>query len=546
MRGTRLLRRRRPAPPARRLRHRRAPAARGRPDTARARASSTSPTASPPTPPGACSSPTTSTTASCASAAAPLYPYKGRWGSYGTAPGRLAYPRGIAVDADGNVYVANTGNDRIDVFDKGGALLRSFGASGRAPGQFDAPRRRRRRRRRHPRGDRLGQRPPRSCSTPTGRWPRLGLSGAGADDPPRPGGGRLRRRAATPMSSIAARSRIVVFARGTGLPARTIGSPGSGPGQLRNPAGADHRRRRHLVRGRLGQRAHRALRHRAAATWAPTTGVGDGRGIAVTPDGTRTYVSTSANASTSTTPSGSEVDEFGGEGNKLGKLESPGADRARRRRQPVGRRPRQQPHPAVRPGRRAPAGLRRARRRPRRVHPPDRREPRLPRHADRHRHDNNRVQQFTLAAPAVTPCAAPLPVGDPPPPKLPTLPAPLGPAAERCASCAPPGLVSTRTLPAARGLRHRLHAHGHRDRHPGGGAAAQAPPRDRDARHGQARRSAPATRRSCGPTLSKANARAPGQGPARRVARLEVNVQIAAKATTGEPAAVTKRVRATR
>ena len=45
----------------------------------------------------------------------------------------------IAVDAHGKVYVANTGNDRIDVFDKGGALLRSFGTSGRATGQFDAP-----------------------------------------------------------------------------------------------------------------------------------------------------------------------------------------------------------------------------------------------------------------------------------------------------------------------------------------------------------------------------------------------------------------------
>ena len=58
------------------------------------------------------------------------------------------------------------------------------------------------------------------------------------------------------------RSRIIVFARSTGLPVRTIGSPGSGPGQLLNPSalaidgGGTHRR------GRLGQRAHRALRHR--------------------------------------------------------------------------------------------------------------------------------------------------------------------------------------------------------------------------------------------------------------------------------------------
>jgi hypothetical protein len=41
--------------------------------------------------------------------------------------------------------------------------------------------------------------------------------------------------------------------------------------------------------------------------------------------------------------------------------------------------------------------------------------------------DNNRVQQFTLAAPSVAPCGALAPVGNPPAPKLPTLPEPLGP-----------------------------------------------------------------------------------------------------------------------
>ena len=40
---------------------------------------------------------------------------------------------------------------------------------------------------------------------------------------------------------------------------------------------------------------------------------------------------------------------------------------------------------------------------------------------------NNRVQQFALAAPAVAPCAALGPLGNPPAPKLPTLPTPLGP-----------------------------------------------------------------------------------------------------------------------
>ena len=31
--------------------------------------------------------------------AAPNYPYRARWGSYGSAPGQLQYPRGISVDA---------------------------------------------------------------------------------------------------------------------------------------------------------------------------------------------------------------------------------------------------------------------------------------------------------------------------------------------------------------------------------------------------------------------------------------------------------------
>ena len=37
------------------------------------------------------------------------------WGS-GTGPGQFKHPRGVAVDASGNVYVADTGNDRIEKF----------------------------------------------------------------------------------------------------------------------------------------------------------------------------------------------------------------------------------------------------------------------------------------------------------------------------------------------------------------------------------------------------------------------------------------------
>ena len=45
------------------------------------------------------------------------------WGSRGSAPGQLAGPHGIAVDANRRVYVADRSNHRIQVFDENGKLL---------------------------------------------------------------------------------------------------------------------------------------------------------------------------------------------------------------------------------------------------------------------------------------------------------------------------------------------------------------------------------------------------------------------------------------
>lgn len=45
------------------------------------------------------------------------------WGSKGTEPGQFATSvRAIAVDAQGNVYVADSGNKRIQVFDSNGTF----------------------------------------------------------------------------------------------------------------------------------------------------------------------------------------------------------------------------------------------------------------------------------------------------------------------------------------------------------------------------------------------------------------------------------------
>jgi DNA-binding beta-propeller fold protein YncE len=471
----------------------------------------------------------------------PLYPYKGRWGSYGTAPGQLAYPRGIAVDVQGNVYVANTGDDRIDVFDRAGALLRSFGTSGRAVGQFDAPV--------GVAADAGGVRA--VTDSVNGRLELLNADGSPASSwgSPAPGPTILPDPVAVAFDAGGnayvldrRRSRIVAFSRATGLPVGTIGSPGSGPGQLQNPSALTIDAGGTIVVADSGN--ERIARFSTGGGYlGATTGVGEGRGIAVTPDGTRTYVATANHRIEVFDPSGSEVDEFGGQGSKLGKLESPGqitldaagnlwvADRGNNRIQEFG--------PA---GERLLAFGQRGTGLGEFVHPSgvsidcqglltvtD--------------SDNNRVQQFALAAPAVAPCAAPIPVGNPPAPKLPTLPAPLGPQLTlRVLRTA--GLIATRNLPLRVGCDTTCAVTATATVTP-----KAAPPR----KHRRVTVTLATVELTLGAGETKIARPALSDADRRRLVKalrgrrgLEVNVQIAARATTGEPAQITKRLTATR
>lgn len=62
------------------------------------------------------------------------------WGGNGDAQGQFASPYGIAVSSSGWVYVADSDNHRIQVFDADGVFQAEFGAYGTGDGAFRSPR----------------------------------------------------------------------------------------------------------------------------------------------------------------------------------------------------------------------------------------------------------------------------------------------------------------------------------------------------------------------------------------------------------------------
>jgi sugar lactone lactonase YvrE len=56
-----------------------------------------------------------------------------------TLPGEFAKPVGVAVDQDGNVFISDTWNNRIQEFDADGTFIRTFGEAGDGPGYFARP-----------------------------------------------------------------------------------------------------------------------------------------------------------------------------------------------------------------------------------------------------------------------------------------------------------------------------------------------------------------------------------------------------------------------
>jgi DNA-binding beta-propeller fold protein YncE len=60
-------------------------------------------------------------------------------GKRGTGEGEFNYPTNVEVDPEGRLYIVDTGNFRVQIFDHGGKFIKSLGQVGDTPGSFARP-----------------------------------------------------------------------------------------------------------------------------------------------------------------------------------------------------------------------------------------------------------------------------------------------------------------------------------------------------------------------------------------------------------------------
>ena len=61
------------------------------------------------------------------------------FGKRGSDPGDFNFPRDLVVGKDGRLYIVDSGNFRVQIFDRDGKFIKSFGKVGRQIGQFSRP-----------------------------------------------------------------------------------------------------------------------------------------------------------------------------------------------------------------------------------------------------------------------------------------------------------------------------------------------------------------------------------------------------------------------
>ena len=65
--------------------------------------------------------------------------YLDQWGSYGSANGQFNTPDGLVIDSQGNIYVLDTNNNRIQRFDSNNGYVSQVGEAGQGDGQLSLP-----------------------------------------------------------------------------------------------------------------------------------------------------------------------------------------------------------------------------------------------------------------------------------------------------------------------------------------------------------------------------------------------------------------------
>jgi len=65
--------------------------------------------------------------------------YLSQFGKEGTGNGEFKTPKGLAIDSSGNIWVVDSGNNRVQKFTAKGEYLGKFGEKGSGEGQFESP-----------------------------------------------------------------------------------------------------------------------------------------------------------------------------------------------------------------------------------------------------------------------------------------------------------------------------------------------------------------------------------------------------------------------